>query len=245
MLARGGENIIKDVSPPVGMTNRIDVFSLHGRNHMRMSVVTAAALALALVGFGPRPAEAEIFWSGIQNITASPGNSPQLFNGGSWAWGVVQTGPVHYAYFTPQDPGASPYVPYILAKGADNLKVDNLAVGTMIDGSTGGFWNSYPTNGGSQDNLLLWDFATATGDFPLDTDGYAAMKLSDGAGGFTYGWTEFRVNTGGTVTFIQQAFQSIPGVGIAVGTVPEIDPAGFGSALALALGALGMIKRKR
>jgi len=29
------------------------------------------------------------------------------------------------------------------------------------------------------------------------------------------------------------------------GAVPEIDPAGFGSALALVLGGLGMIERRR
>jgi hypothetical protein len=212
---------------------------------MRMKLFSAAALAVALAGFGPRVAEAEIIWSGIANITATSANSPQSFNGGAWEWGVVQGGPVHYAYMTPQDPGTSPYVPYVLTKSAQHLKVENLAVGTIIDGSTSGFWNSYPTNGGAQDNLELWDFANSTGAFPLDTDGYAAMRLSDGAGGFTYGWTEFRVNTGGTLTFIQQAFQDTAGVGIAVGAVPEIEPAGIGSALALALGVLGMIERRR
>jgi hypothetical protein len=214
---------------------------------MRMKLFSAAALAVALAGFGPRVAEAEIIWSGMQNITALSTNSPQSFNGGAWEWGVEQGGPVHYAYMTPQDPGTSPNVPYVLTKSADHLKVDNLAVGTMIDGSTSGFWNSYPTNGSAQDNLQLWDFANSTGSFPVGTVGYAANRISVG-GNFQYGWTEFLVNIGGSVTFIQQAYQSTPGVGIAVGdvgAVPEIDPAGFGSALALVLGSLGMIERRR
>ena len=212
---------------------------------MRLKLFSAAALAVALAGFGPRVAEAEIVWSGVQNITATSGNSPQTFNGGDWEWGILQGGPVHYAYLTPQDPSGTPFVPYVLTKSADNLKVENLVFGTIIDGSTSGFWNSYPTNGSAQDNLQLWDFANSTGSFPVGTVGYAAMKMADGAGDFTYGWTEFHVNIGGSVTFIQQAFQTTPGVGIAVGAVPEIDPAGFGSALALALGVLGMIERRR
>ena len=211
---------------------------------MRLKLFSAAALAVALTGFGPRVAEAEIFWSGIQNITATSANSPQSFNGGAWEWGVEQGGPVQYAYMTPQDPGTSPNVPYVLTRSADHLKVDNLAFGTMIDGATSGFWNSFPTNGSAQDNLQLWDFANSTGSFPVGTVGYAASRISVG-GNFQYGWTEFLVNSGGTLTFIQQAFQSTPGVGIAVGAVPEIDPAGFGSALALALGVLGMIERRR
>ena len=211
---------------------------------MRLKLFSAAALAVALTGFGPRVAEAEIFWSGIQNITATSANSPQSFNGGAWEWGVEQGGPVQYAYMTPQDPGTSPNVPYVLTRSADHLKVDNLAFGTMIDGATSGFWNSFPTNGSAQDNLQLWDFANSTGSFPVGTVGYAASRISVG-GNFQYGWTEFLVNIGGSVTFIQQAYQSTPGVGIAVGAVPEIDPAGIGSALALALGVLGMIERRR
>jgi hypothetical protein len=210
-----------------------------------MKLVSAAALAVALAGFGPRVAEAEIIWSGIQNITATSANSPQSFNGGAWEWGVEQG--YQYAYMTPQDPGTSPNVPYVLTRSADHLKVDNVAFGTMIDGATSGFWNSFPTNGSAQDNLTLWDFANSTGSFPVGTDGYAATKISVG-GSFQYGWTEFHVNSNGSLTYIQQAYQSTPGVGIAVGdvgAVPEIDPAGIGSALALALGALGMIERRR
>jgi len=210
---------------------------------MRLSIVSVAAIALALVTGGLRPAKAEIIWSGIQNITPSA-NSPQSFNGGAWKWGVLEGGPVQYAYLTPQDPAGGTNVPYVLTKSADHLKVDNLAFGTMIDGSTGGFWNSYPTGGSAQFNLELWDFASSTGSFPVGTDGYAATKISVGSS-FQYGWTEFLVNSNGSVTYIQQAYQSTPGVGIAVGAVPEIDPAGFGSALALALGALGMIERRR
>ena len=220
---------------------------------MRLKLFSAAALAVALAGFGPRVAEAEIVWSGVQNITATSGNSPKNFNGGDWEWGILQGGPVNYAYLTPQDPNGTPYVPYVLTNLEQHLKVENLAFGTIIDGSTSGFWNSYPTNGSAQDNLQLWDFANSTGSFPLQTYGYAAMRMADGAGGFQYGWTEFYLQTAGpfaAITFIQQAFQNTSGVGIAVGdtgvsAVPEIDPASFGSALALALGALGMIERRR
>ena len=211
---------------------------------MRLSMVSVAAIALALVTGGLRPAKAEIFWTGVLNITATSANSPQSFNGGAWEWGVVEAGPYLYAYMTPQDRSGSPFVPYVLTKSADNLKVENLVFGTIIDGSTSGFWNSYPTDGTFQANLTLWDFANSTGSFPVGTVGYAASRISVG-GNFQYGWTEFLVNSGGTLTFIQQAFQSTPGVGIAVGAVPEIDPAGFGSALALALGVLGMIERRR
>ena len=215
---------------------------------MRLSMVSVAAIALALVTGGLRPAKAEIFWTGVLNITATSANSPQSFNGGAWEWGVVEAGPYLYAYMTPQDRSGSPFVPYVLTKSADHLEVENLAFGTMIDGATSGFWNSFPTNGSAQDNLQLWDFANSTGSFPLQTYGYAAMRMADGAGGFTYGWTEFYLQQQGpiaAITFIQQAFQNTSGVGIAVGAVPEIDPAGFGSALALALGVLGMIERRR
>ncbi len=221
---------------------------------MRVNLFSVAALAVALAGFGPRVAEAEIIWSGVQNITALASNSPLSFNGGNWNYGIFQGGPVRYAYLTPQAaPSGSPFVPYVLTKSADHLKVENLVFGTIIDGSTSGFWNSYPTNGSAQDNLQLWDFANSTGSFPLQTYGYAAMRAADGGGDFFYGWTEFYLQQQGpiaAVTFIQQAFQNTSGVGIAVGdtgvsAVPEIDPASFGSALALVLGSLGMIERRR
>ena len=209
---------------------------------MRKKLFSAAALAVALAGFGPRVAEAEIIWSGSKNITATSATSPKFFGGGGWKWGVEQGGSDHYAYLTPQD---RPFVPYTLTKSLNHLKVENLAVGTIIDGATSGFWNSYPTNEGTQDNLELWDFANNMGSFPVGTDGYSATKVADGAGGFTFGWVEFRVNIDGTVTYIQGAYQNISGVGIAVGAVPEIDPAGIGRALALVLGAGGMIERRR
>ena len=129
---------------------------------MRMKLFSAAALAVALAGFGPRVAEAEIIWSGMQNTTALYLNSPKQFNGGAWEWGVVGGGPVSYAFLTPQDPAGGPNVPYVLTKSADHLKVENLAFGTMIDGATSGFWNSFPaspasTPTSSPTKFLLWD----------------------------------------------------------------------------------------
>ena len=215
---------------------------------MRVNLFSVAALALAVAGVGPRAVEAEIIWSGIQNATATVGN-PLSFNGGAWDLGVEQAGPTHYAYFTPQNPGSSPNAGGVLTATLDHLAVKNVDFDTVINGTTGGYWNQYPTNGGSQDNLLLWNFANSTGTFPVDTVGYAAQRISDG-GDFQYGWMQFRVNSNGTVTIIQGAYQSIPGVAIKAGdtgvsAVPEIDPAGFGSALALVLGSLGMIERRR
>lgn len=103
--------------------------------------------------------------------------------------------------------------------------------------------------GGAPSGGARWNFANSTGTFPVDTVGYAAQRISDGVD-FQYGWMQFRVNSNGTVTLIQGAYQSIPGGAIKAGdtgvsAVPEIDPASFGSALALVLGSLGMIQRRR
>ena len=65
---------------------------------MRLKLFSAATLAVALAGFGPRVAEAEIVWSGVQNITALATNSPLSFNGGAWNYGIFQGGTVRYAY---------------------------------------------------------------------------------------------------------------------------------------------------
>jgi hypothetical protein len=99
-VALGRKGVTKDAteSMPIPM----DRLSLRERNPMRMKLFSAAALALALAGFGPRVAEAEIIWSGVQNISAISTTSPKDFNGGAWKWGIVQGGPVSYAFFTPR-----------------------------------------------------------------------------------------------------------------------------------------------
>ena len=98
--------------------------------------------------------------------------------------------------------------------------------------------------------------AAAGNGWAMGDIGYFGFKFTNSSG-VHYGWgtINFHGVTGGFVqgqgfTLTEAYYNGIAGAPIAVGdtgasAVPEIDPASFGSALALVLGSLGMIERRR
>jgi PEP-CTERM motif len=90
---------------------------------------------------------------------------------------------------------------------------------------------------------ILSHVGPAADQFQVNSPGYAAFAFEMTPGGPThYGWTMLTVNnTGvGAGTIHSWAYESVPGVAIPVGAVPE--PGTLGLAL---LGSLALIRRRR
>ena len=115
--------------------------------------------------------------------------------------------------------------------------------GTMVDASYAATYPALPA--GRAYFYKDGDTGNVTGDWgnTATTDGYVGIELSL-SGGTSYGWLHFINNpTSGSesLTLVDWAYQSSPGVGIQAGPVPEPTT--------LALGGLGlaamMMMRKR
>lgn len=106
--------------------------------------------------------------------------------------------------------------------------LSGVSIGVSIDGTA---VSSYAWTGSNNDG-------TAYGGYELGSGGYAYYGDSDATGGFL----EYD-NMDGTYTAPMFAMSSELTVGGAA--VPEIDPAGIGSVLALVAGALGLAERRR
>src|ERR1035437_2908091 len=117
------------------------------------------------------------------------------------------------------------------------------SAGTMIDAS---FAAAYPPQlagrgymyvDGAGDAAPVGDWSnTAT------TDAYVGVELAL-SGGTSFGWLHFIDNPAGTpqtLTLVDFAYQSTPGVGIAAGTVPEPSACALG-----ALGLAGLLASRR
>ncbi len=135
------------------------------------------------------------------------------------------------------------------------LDLDPYRVFTVLDlyrrGARNGGGLDFAADGTGSDNpyFSLDGGATAIGTFSTGSyngDGGQASHWKDNLGlGIldpTFGYGEL-----GIVSALDVRAFDVIGYDLVVeqGAVPEIDPAGFGSALALALGVLGMIERRR
>jgi hypothetical protein len=81
-------------------------------------------------------------------------------------------------------------------------------------------------------------------------NGYYGVKFSAGGEDWNYGWVAVS-KTASSLTFGEASVETTINTPIAAGavaptsSVPEIDPAGMGSVLALVTGALGLLERRR
>jgi hypothetical protein len=118
--------------------------------------------------------------------------------------------------------------------GASSGQYGQLVVGdaATFDGTLSIFQGTLSLAPGQ--SFELFDFASASGDFSsLEVDFVPATSL--GGGVWSYGsllLTEIWTGTSLSLS-------------VSASAVPEIDPASFGSALALVLGSLGMLERRR
>ena len=147
------------------------------------------------------------------------------------------------------------YVDFLSAPYGYPVDLDPYRVFTVLDlyrrGARNGGGLDFAADGTGSDNpyFSLDGGATALGTFSTGSyngDGRQASHWKDNLGLGILDPT-FDFGELGIVSALDvRAFDAI-GYDLVVvqGTVPEIDPAGIGSALALALGALGMIERRR
>jgi len=152
---------------------------------------------------------------------------------------------------------------------------DSGVIGTLNFGSTntaikGGVYSGYGLSffyvDGNQNgppyysevaNLSPLSFGTLisnTTDWVLakkpNADGYYGVRFSAGGADWNYGWVAVS-KTASSLTFGEASVETTINTPIAAGavaptsSVPEIDPAGMGSVLALVTGALGLLERRR
>jgi hypothetical protein len=191
----------------------------------------------------PVGTEAAIQYSGTLNQTATVASSPQAvtINGQDFQFGVIAHAG-QFSYFTPIENGSGVFVDVGQPLVARNFTTSD-TIGPLT--SVG---NMYPTNGTSNDNLLLHEYAgTPTGNFPATGTGYAGFLLG-GPVNFHYGWARFDllqgVSTDHTLTLVDYAWEDTPNTAIAVGVVPEPSLYGLLAGAAAAAGGLLRFRRR-
>jgi hypothetical protein len=126
-----------------------------------------------------------------------------------------------------------------LATGGSNITVDpvNFAAGALIDANAGG--GEFRSGLGT-----LFKYSTLVSP---DFGPNSFLGFKDALG--RYGYIETTWNsTSNQFQIFSAAYESDAGVAIRTpggAAVPEIDPAGMGSVLALVLGSLGLLERRR
>ncbi|MFM1903629.1 MAG: hypothetical protein RLZZ440_1529 [Planctomycetota bacterium] len=184
------------------------------------------SLAMLVALVAPAGAKAAIQYSGPLNQTATVASTPQAItiNGQDFQFGVIAHAG-QFSYFTPMENGSGVFV-----DAGTPLQARNFTTSDTI-GPLTSVGNMYPTNGTSNDNLLLHEYAGATtGNFPATGTGYAGFLLG-GPINFQYGWARFEllqgVSTDHTLTLVDYAWEDTPNAAITVGAVPEPGPYGL------------------
>lgn len=184
-------------------------------NRFEKHIVAAAAVAMTAAA-----ANAAIVYSDVVQ-GASPGSPANIsIAGKTFQVGWQQGGPLNYAYVTTTSVGAGIFVP--LSQAANPINARSFAQGDTIGTSTG-VLDMYPLGGGSENiNLVLYDFVTQSGTFPLDTFAYVGFGLGSGTQ-FNYGWMKLAVFAEGGQNFINiygWAYNDEVNQSITVGEIP-------------------------
>jgi hypothetical protein len=214
----------------------------------------AYALGGGALALAATPAEAAVIRSGIQNIeVASPGPG----NGNNFTT----------LNLVPGD-GTSPTFEFGWANG-DSAQLQQGQQGQLnFVASSSSELNNFPTGEtvgplGTKDYPKYQTQGTAAfygsdgawtegSDWSAGGSGYAGFSFSDTNSQPHYGWMELTVPTtsvaGQKATLVQWAWESDANTPITISpgsaSVPEIDPASAGSALALLVGGLALVEQQ-
>ena len=213
----------------------------------------AYALGGSALALAATPADAAVIRSGLQNIeVASPGPG-----GGD---------NVTTVNLVPGD-GSSPTVEFGWTNGDSTLlrqgqqgqlnfvasssnELNNFPTGETVGPLGAKSYPKYQTQGtaASYGSDGVW---TVGSDWSAGGSGYAGFSFIDGSSQTHYGWMELTVPTtsaaGQKATLVQWAWESDANTPITISSgsasVPEIDPASAGSALALLVGGLALVEQ--
>ena len=191
---------------------------------------TLAILLLAVAGATGvmgRNASAGIVTATL-NQTATDG-SPVYFSYVSGVIGTLTFGSTYKAIVggVMTHDGVSSFYAYPYPPYSQVAKLSPLSFGTLISNTTD------------------WGLAKKP-----NADGYYGVRFSAGGADWNYGWVAVS-KTASSLTFGEASVETTINTPIAAGavaptsSVPEIDPAGMGSVLALVTGALGLLERRR
>ena len=111
---------------------------------------------------------------------------------------------------------------------------------------TGGF--KFNSAGGGPTVTLDGQIGTiGTQGWAVGDTGYFGFQFT-ASDGHHFGWGQMQITgspKGQGFTFLQAYYNDVAGAPIAVGHVPEIDPAAAGSVFSLVMGSLAMLERRR
>ena len=219
----------------------------------------AYALGGGAIALAATPAEAAVILSGIQNVEVASlgpdsvinnfatvnlvpgdGTSPTFEFG--WANGKV----------TGLQGGVSNQDFNVVVSSGQSLS--NLPTGATVGPLANVDPKAYPKYKGAgvpayyQTNEGAW----TAGNWSAGGSGYAGFSFIDGSSQTHYGWMELTVPTtsaaGQKLTLVQWAWESEANTPITISpgsaSVPEIDPASAGSALALLVGGLALVEQQ-
>jgi MYXO-CTERM domain-containing protein len=136
--------------------------------------------------------------------------------GQQWGFGHESAGSLDYSFVSANNSGSG-----IFVQLGNLLVARNFTSGDTI-GTFTEVLNMFPTGGGSNADITLYNYADpgGAGNFPSSGTGFVGFGFGGGVN-FNYGWMRFTLD-GPTrrVTLVDWAYESVVNQSIQVGTVP-------------------------
>ena len=199
----------------------------------RLTTVTASALAVSSF------VNADIIYNDVV-LGAFEGDSASFeVNGFNYEFGIVDGGPLDYAYVTTTSENAGVFIP--VSQIANPSDARNFAEGENI-GTLTSVLDQFPLGNGTENiNLNLYNWETGEGNFAIDETGYVGFGFGSGVN-FNYGWMKFTVSQNGESKIVNMtgwAYNDEVNGSITVGEIPAP-----GAIALLAIGGLAARRRR-
>ena len=193
--------------------------------------------ALCLLGMAAT-AQAGIIYSGPLNQQVGINDPATVeINGYEWEFGILEGGPLEYAYISANNAGAGVFVEL-----TDVYMARNFSEGANI-GTLTSVLNMYPSGGGEVFNHTMHDYIDGSGQFDAPGSGYVAFGFGGGID-FNYGWMSFELtgDENPTITLTGWAYNDVVNGSITAGQMAAVPgPA----AAAAAFGLFGIRRNRR